>query len=253
TGAPGLLVATVGPGAANAVNVIANARQDKVPLIFLTGCIDPAQAVTLNHQLFDHAAVLRPLVKASFTLADGAVPEIVDKALAIATDDPPGPVHIDVPIAVAEREQPARTGPRRPRPARSAPADGPELQEARRLLAAARRPLMIAGLEVLQHRAESTVAAFARDFGVPLVTTYKAKGILPENDPLALGGAGLSPTADRHLMPLIDASDLIVLAGYDPIEMRAGWVAPWDPARTPVIEFAALPNTHYVHHATHSF
>src|SRR5690606_28335117 len=97
-GAPGLLVATVGPGVANAVNVIANSRQDKVPLLFLAGCIDAAQAVTFNHQVFDHAAVLKPLVKASFTLADGAVPEIVDKALAVAMDDPPGPVHIDIPI-----------------------------------------------------------------------------------------------------------------------------------------------------------
>jgi acetolactate synthase-1/2/3 large subunit len=49
TGAPGVLVATVGPGAANAVNVTANAQQDRVPLIVLTGCVDPADAVTYNH------------------------------------------------------------------------------------------------------------------------------------------------------------------------------------------------------------
>jgi hypothetical protein len=44
TGAPGILLATVGPGVANAVNVVANAFQDRVPLIVLTGCIDEAQA-----------------------------------------------------------------------------------------------------------------------------------------------------------------------------------------------------------------
>ena len=37
TGAPGVLVATVGPGAANAVNVTANALQDRVPMIVITG------------------------------------------------------------------------------------------------------------------------------------------------------------------------------------------------------------------------
>jgi thiamine pyrophosphate-dependent acetolactate synthase large subunit-like protein len=45
TGAPGILVATVGPGAANGVNVVANAEQDRVPLIVLTGCVDPDEAL----------------------------------------------------------------------------------------------------------------------------------------------------------------------------------------------------------------
>jgi acetolactate synthase-1/2/3 large subunit len=49
TGAPGVLLATLGPGAANATNVVANAFQDRVPLIFLTGCVDAAQAVTYTH------------------------------------------------------------------------------------------------------------------------------------------------------------------------------------------------------------
>jgi len=34
-GAPGILVATVGPGAMNGVNVVANAHQDRVPMIVL--------------------------------------------------------------------------------------------------------------------------------------------------------------------------------------------------------------------------
>ena len=44
TGALPVLVATLGPGVANAVNVVANAMQDRVPLIFLTGCVDAAEA-----------------------------------------------------------------------------------------------------------------------------------------------------------------------------------------------------------------
>ena len=43
TGALPVLVATLGPGVANAVNVVANAMQDRVPLIFLTGCVDAAE------------------------------------------------------------------------------------------------------------------------------------------------------------------------------------------------------------------
>ena len=73
TGAPGILLATIGPGVANAVNVVANALQDRVPLIVLTGCIDEAQAFGYTHQVLDHRDLLRPVTKASFRAVDGAV------------------------------------------------------------------------------------------------------------------------------------------------------------------------------------
>jgi len=44
----------------------------------------------------------------------------------------------------------------------------------------------------------------------------------------------------------------VILAGYDPIEMRSGWRDPW-PAGTRVIELSAVPNTHYMHQAGVSF
>ncbi len=252
TGAPGILVATIGPGVANAVNVIANAEQDRVPLIVLTGCVDPAEAVGYTHQVFDHTALLKPVTKASFTLADGAVEGLVDKALAIATEGRPGPVHIDVPISLATKEQPE---PRPFRPARRGamrPDDG-DISAAAELLDRAERPIMVAGLEVLAQGAEAAVADFARRFHVPVITTYKAKGVLPEDEPLALGGAGLSPLADKHLLPLVEMSDLILLAGYDPIEMRHGWCHPWDPAKAEIVEFTAAPHPHGVHETSVSF
>jgi len=253
TGAPALLVATLGPGVANLVNVVANALQDRVPMIVLSGCVDAVDAVTYTHQLFDHRALLAPVTKASLTVVDGAVDALIDKALAIALDGQPGPVHLDLPIAVATARQPERPPPRRAPVAPAAPAPGAALDRARALLADAERPLVIAGVDALnQAGAAAAVEAFVRDLGIPLVTTYKAKGILDEAHPLALGAAGLSPKADVIVQPLVRQADLVVLAGYDPIEMRAGWRDPWAPG-TPVLEFAAVPNTHYVHQAELSF
>ena len=252
TGAPGILVATLGPGVANAVNVIANAMQDRVPLIVLTGRVDPAEAATYTHQVFDHGALLGPITKASLTAVDGAVDTIIDKAVAIAGDGQPGPVHVDLPIAVAGAPQPGARAIQRLRPAPAAPAPGAALDGARALLAASTRPLLIAGVDAVTQNAAPTVAAFARDFAMPVITTYKAKGVLPEDDRLSLGGAGLSPKADACLMPLIEAADCIVLAGYDPIEMRVGWRRPW-PDDAPVIEFTAAPPTHGMHQARFGF
>jgi acetolactate synthase-1/2/3 large subunit len=253
TGAPGLLVATLGPGAANGINVVANALQDRVPLIVLTGCVDPDEALTYTHQVLDHRALFGPITKATFTLSANGADIIADKALAIATADRPGPVHIDIPISVADEIPAQLLASRHVPPEAVAPAEGRALDEARAWLTEAERPVVLAGLDVLNHRAGDELRRFAEAFRIPVVTTYKAKGVLPEDHPLSIGGAGLSPKADSIIQPLFTEADLVICAGYDPIEMRTGWRDLWDPARQRVIEFAAEPNRHYMHHATTSF
>jgi acetolactate synthase-1/2/3 large subunit len=231
TGAPGILVATVGPGIANAFNVVANAEQDRVPLIVISGAVDAAEAMSYNHQVFDQSAVLAHICKASFVAADGAVDAMIDKALAIATSGRPGPVHIDLPIRVAATEQPEpRAVMRQPTPP-SAPAPGPDLDRARAMFAAAKRPVIMAGLDPLNEPGGAeAVRAFAEKHSIPVATSYKGKGILPEDHPLSLGGHGLSPKSDKIVLPVFAEADLVIAAGYDPIEMRPGWQDPWDPA-----------------------
>lgn len=242
TGALPLLVATLGPGVANAVNVVANAQQDRVPLIFVTGCVDAALAESYTHQIFDHRAVLRPLVKASFRAAPGTEDLVVEKAVALALRGRPGPVHIDLPISVAEARVPRRP----PILVPAAPATTPaELKPARQWLARARKPLVIAGVDLLD-AGGAALDRFLTVTGAPLLTTYKAKGLLPESDPRVVGAIGLSPKADAIVRPLVDAADLIVLAGYDPIEMRQGWRHPW-PADKPVIDIVAEQVMHGMH------
>jgi acetolactate synthase-1/2/3 large subunit len=163
-------------------------------------------------------------------------------------------VHVDLPVVAGAALEPDASPVRRPRPVPNQPASSEDLVSARHLLSGAERPLMIVGVEALEYEdAPDMLTALAMDFSIPVITTYKAKGAFPEEDALSLGAAGLSPIADRHLMPLIDASDLIILVGYDPVEMRHAWTNPWDAAEKPVIEFTGAPNTHYVHMANVSF
>jgi acetolactate synthase I/II/III large subunit len=247
TGALPVLVATLGPGVANAVNVVANAMQDRVPLIFLTGCVDAAEAETYTHQVFDHQAMLRPVVKGSFRLAPGAVGIGMAKAIALATSGQPGPVHVDVPIGLAEA---ACAEPPLPplRPAAPGLPAAADLAAARAALERAHRPLAIAGVDAVNEAAGAAITAYCRANAIPLITTYKGKGLMPEGDPLCLGGAGLSPRADRILMPLIAQADAVLLIGYDPIEMRIGWRNPFGPGQT-VIEIAPQRRDHGMHRA----
>ncbi|WID95139.1 thiamine pyrophosphate-binding protein [Bosea vestrisii] len=246
TGALPVLVATLGPGVANAVNVVANAQQDRVPLIFITGCVDQALAESYTHQVFDHQAVLRPLVKASFRAAPGTEDLVVEKAIALARRGRPGPVHIDLPISVAEGHVTRRPPPAVPKQQPAIPAD---LSAAREMIAGARAPLVIAGLDLVNQDGAAALDRFLTLTGAPLLTTYKTKGLVPENDPRVIGGVGLSPRADAIVQPLIAAADLIVLAGYDPIEMRQGWRHPW-PTDKRVIDIVAEDMPHGMHGAT---
>jgi len=256
--APAILLATLGPGVANAVNVVTNAFQDRVPMIFITGCVDASDELTYTHQVFDHGELLKSVTKASIKVVDGMVDVSIDKAVSISMDGQPGPVHVDVPIGVASKQQHAADASNektllvRNTPSPAVPADGVELEFARKLLSNAKKPIMVVGLDVLNQNVEEEVKEFVMDFRIPLITTYKAKGILPEDNPLSVGSAGLSPMVDQHLLPLVHESDLILAVGYDPIEMRIGWRNPWG-NKGKVIEFTAIPNIHYMHQADLSF
>lgn len=246
-GAPVILVATLGPGALNGVNVVANAHQDRVPMLVLTGCVDEAEAHSYTHQVLDHQAVMRPVTKASFRLDASASELIADKAVAIATAPRNGPVHIDVPISAAEAPAAARG--LCSAPASATVPDHAALAQARSWLAGAERPLAVIGLDALQENAGPALRKFLETHHIPFVTSYKAKGILPEDHPLCLGGAGLSPLADKQLLPLVREADLVLCLGYDPIEMRPGWRNVWDTGSQRVIDIAPEANTHYMHHA----
>ncbi|MGE3289780.1 MAG: thiamine pyrophosphate-binding protein [Geminicoccaceae bacterium] len=250
TGAPGLLVTTLGPGLANAVNGIANASQERTPLIVVSGVVERALRGRYTHQVLDHAALLRPLVKASFEIEPEGAAAIVDRAVALAKAVPRGPVHLDLSPTVAVAADALTGHPVGQSEIISAPIDpaSAAVRAVRARLAAAERPLLLAGADAANGAAGQGLTLLAHRHGIPIITTYKAKGVLDERHPCALGGAGLSPKADAILLPLLDRAGLVITAGYDPIEMRSGWIDAFkDPGR--VVELTALPADHGMHAA----
>ena len=246
---PELLVTTVGPGLANAVNGIADAAQEHVPLIVISGIVDRSTRARYTHQVIDHAQLLRPLVKASFEIEPESAASTVARAIAIATTEPMGPVHLDLSPSVAALRVDERLIPPLPSVYAAAASD---TQEGLRYLAdrirAATRPLIVAGLCAARSGAGPGLRHLAETVGAPVVTTYKAKGIVAEDHPLSLGAAGLSPLADRVLLPLIERADLVLMIGYDPIEMRLGWLDfVEDPHK--LVEISKISIDHAMHHA----
>jgi acetolactate synthase-1/2/3 large subunit len=245
TGTPGVLVATLGPGVSNLVTAVANAYLDRTPMVVVTACLDPGMTATYTHQVFDQSALLAPITKCSLTLSERGAEALIDRALALASSGVPGPVHLNVPTRVAGA---AVDGVPEPLPQRAALAltPGQDVDTLVEWLTRAERPLVLAGLGILHHGAAAALATFARRAGAAVITTYKAKGVIAENEPGVIGGAGLSPVADRSLVKALTAADLVLCLGYDPVEMRDSWVQPWD-LKTNSAEIAWAPNEHYVH------
>jgi acetolactate synthase-1/2/3 large subunit len=222
TGAPGSVVVTRGPGLASAVNGIAHAALDRLPVVVIADTVPAAQAGRISHQRIDQTALGRSVAKAA--LAVGG-PRAAARAVATALAAPPGPVIANVDDGAADRDGPAGSTP----PA--APGNASVLAEA---LRAARRPVVLLGTGAIPRTAAVREALAGR--GVPALHTYRARGVLPDS---AAEAAGLV-TGGTMEWPLLSAADLIVGMGVDEAELIP---ARWDyPARTILVtEPGAVP------------
>jgi acetolactate synthase-1/2/3 large subunit len=221
TGRPGACVVTRGPGAASAVNGVAHALLDRQPLLLISDCVPAANRGRVAHQRLDHAALFGPVTKGSFVLGSTSTAADARAAVALSLAGPPGPVHLDLdPTAPGTPIAGADVDGARP------PAD---LDAVRAALETARRPVVIAGVGATASGLRDLVAGST----VPVLTTYKAKGVVPETGPNAAGIA----TGATIEAPLLLAADLVLGVGLDPVELIP---APW-PYTVPVVLLGTWP------------
>ena len=228
TGIPGLCVSTVGPGATNLTTSVGCAWLDRSPVLAITCNIASPWLERRIQMRIDHQALFRPLTKASFSLRDSRLAETVAKALSVATDEPPGPVHIDLPEDIAEAT--AGEASMRPHGVTEHPDRSNELRQIiPAALSKARRALLITGLTFTRSHAARQLLQFAETQKMPFVSTLHAKGFLPENHPNWAGVIGRARRTD--VKAFTDQADLIIAVGYDPVEIDyEEWVG-----KTPII------------------
>jgi acetolactate synthase-1/2/3 large subunit len=228
TGIPGVVLTGIGPGAASAVNGIAYANLEKSPVILITD--GPASS---PHQAFDQNALFAPITKLQGRLRPENGAAEIARAIEVAMTPPWGPVQLDLTAGDASAPVAGAAPPAPPRPSPAPPEA--RLGEAGALLAASRRPIILAGLEARHGRAPGALRKMADALGCPVLTTYKASGTLPASH---LGFAGLFTGATAEA-DLIHAADLIVLFGLDPIEIIPGrW-----PYQSPVLDLCPAAAT----------
>jgi acetolactate synthase-1/2/3 large subunit len=149
-------------------------------------------------------------------------------AIARALGPPPGPVQVECPGPVASAQAGDDvTADRAPAPPASGVVESARLEA---LLAHARKPLLLVGLGARRAADAAAIRSLCETHGIPALVTYKAKGVVPDGDAW-FGGIVTNGEIER---PLIEASDLLIGVGFDPVELLP---RPWR-APQPVVSVA---------------
>src|SRR6478735_2930065 len=105
TGAPGVALSTLGPGALNLVTGAAYGYLGSMPMVLITGQKAIRQSRQAHFQIVDIVAALRPLTKQSQQIVSASsIPTLVRNAFRIASEERPGPVHLELPEDVAAEQ-----------------------------------------------------------------------------------------------------------------------------------------------------
>jgi len=210
SGKPGVAFVITGPGLTNTITAMAQARADSVPMLVISGVNAMptlGRGLGFLHELPDQRGMLEKVALSSERVTEPSqLPGALSRAFALFAAARPGPVHIEVPIDVMGK--PANDIAAEPSNARPPEADPAEVEDAARMLAAAKRPLILAGGGA--KRADAALRALAERADAPVVTTANGRGLLHRH---ALG-VPASPSL-KSVRALMAESDCVLAAGTE--------------------------------------
>ena len=207
TNRPGVVDATLGPGATNLLTGLVESMNAGLPQIAIVGDANREHAWKNMTQETRQIEMLRPAVKEVIRVeVIKRLPEHVRRAFAVATSGRPVPVIIDVPEDVAHgafdfdvSDFWVEPGTLKAQARRSRPASA-DVDSAVALLAKAERPLILAGGGVHISEAYDALLKLAEGHGIPVAHTMSGKGAIPCSHRLS---AGLFGRYDRIANGLI--------------------------------------------------
>jgi acetolactate synthase-1/2/3 large subunit len=222
TGAPGLCIATLGPGATNLATGVGCAYLDRSPMIAITCNLNTDQLGRRIQMWIDHHALFAPLTKATLPLRKGRIAETLVEAIRLAGSEPKGPVHLDlaedVALAPTNEQVPALAAPQR-----LAAAPDAAIARAAALMASAQRPVAVLGASAMRMCHPRLLQEFVERHRLPFATTTMAKGMIDEDHPLSIGCIERSCRQIQRCF--LRSADLIVGIGYDTVEVEyEAWI-----------------------------
>jgi acetolactate synthase-1/2/3 large subunit len=224
TGRAGVAIATSGPGVSNLVTGLATANSEGDPMVGLGGAVAAGDALKHIHQTMDSIALCKPVTK--FCAAVGspkAVAEVINNAFRSAEGGRPGAAFISLPMDVmsAPAEERLLTSPLF---SGYGPADAAGVREAAKLISAAVTPVVLLGLHASKPAFAEAVRAFLERSSLAVVGTFQSAGAVSAHLLDNFGGR-VGQLANQPADRLLEAADLVVTIGYDPVEY---WPSIWN-------------------------
>jgi acetolactate synthase I/II/III large subunit len=218
TGKVGVCMGTSGPGATNLVTGIGTALLDSVPMVAITGNVPSALIGKDAFQEIDINGITLPMTKHNYLVRDANdLPRVIAEAFHIARSGRPGPVHVDITKDALQQETQAQhptleevvAGLPGFRP--NLDGHGRQLKLAALEIAAAERPVILAGHGVLHAEAWDELRLFAEKTSIPVAWTLLGIGVIDETHPLAYGYMGMHGW--KHVNRAIQTADLLIAIG----------------------------------------
>ena len=204
-----------GPGLTNTVTSISAAYTDESPVLLLTGAVEnDMQGLGLfqdaTASTYNDVQIVAPVTAESYSIPDirllrhkyhGAVKTMLDDARC--------PVHLTIPRDIQKAEIDAEPVAVAPQFLASTALDDEAAKSLWAMADGARRIAILVGGGVIADNATEDLVAVAEKYQIPVCTTEHAKGVMPEDHPLALGVFGYAGT--RHATDAILEGDLELL------------------------------------------
>jgi acetolactate synthase-1/2/3 large subunit len=244
TGRAGVCMSTLGPGATNLITGVADANMDRAPVVAIAGQGATTRLHKESHPILDQVSLFKPITKyATQILEPEIVAEVVRKAFKVAQTEKPGAAFIDFPENVAEMETDKQ--PIKVQTAYTPEAPAHKIEEAAKLIGAAKAPVILAGNGVIRQGAADALVTFAEVLRIPVANTFMAKGVMPFTNELSLGTIGLKA---RDLPWFaFEKADVVICVGYDMVEYHPDM---WNPdGDKTIIHIDGLPaevDAHYL-------
>jgi len=210
TGRPAACLAIAGPGSTNLLTGLYDAKVDGAPVIAISGQVPGRELGRGAFQDLDlNAAFGNVAISTATLLPDSDHGELVASAVKHAIDGR-GVAHLVLPDEVQVQPSDAKAvGPGGRLADRHTPPSAQSIDVAAALLRAAARPVIVAGEGARAARVQ--LLSLAERLGAPVLTTFKAKGLVPDDHPLAAGVLGRSGTPVASW--LMNESDLVLVVG----------------------------------------
>ncbi|MBW2346476.1 MAG: thiamine pyrophosphate-binding protein [Deltaproteobacteria bacterium] len=212
-GRPGVVVTSTGPGAGYTVPALLEALGSLSPVVMITTNIKSSKigkGIGTLHELDRQDRIFQGITKETFVARspEDVVPK-TRQALRAALSGRPGPVYLELPTDLLDRQVPGGEHGPDTDSLFAPPGDASELARAVDLLNSSSRPVLLVGTGAVRAGMAREVKALAEELAAPVITTVPAKGILPEDHPLAFGNAARRGAVRR----MIQSADVVLALG----------------------------------------